>query len=174
MLKMLISVGGSIPSVSLPNQPRRAALGIESCKKPSLLWLLKTPGSTSQQWWLLVPTPDPRTETSLPSLSLPLHEVLLLLLVLRFCPRSITLFSGAILAAALSQPRKAPKNGSSASLTGPAILHLCLAKGIVSFTAVRITVVYKLIQERLILNVKKNNILLEICSLVVTKLYNTV
>lgn len=31
---MLISVGGSIPSVSLPNQPRRAALGIESCKKP--------------------------------------------------------------------------------------------------------------------------------------------
>lgn len=118
---------------------RPAALELESCKNnPSLPWVLKSLSSTSQQWWLLVLSPHPRTEMSLPSLSLSLHEVFLLGRlglfergVLRFCPRSITHFCGVTLAAALSQPRKAPKNGSSTSLTGPAILHLCLAKGIV-------------------------------------------
>lgn len=92
--------------------------GSTAVKKPSLPWLLKTPAPTSRQWWLLVPTPDPRTETSLPSVSLSLHEVFLLGSLglfergaLRFCPRSITHFCGAVLAAALSLPRRLQRTG---------------------------------------------------------------
>lgn len=135
--------------------------GSRAAKKPQLAVAAEDPqfhipavmAAGSYTWF------QDRNEPSLP-LSLP--EVFLLGRfglfergVLRFCPRSITHFCGAVLAAALSQPRKAPKNGSSACLTGPAILHLCLAKGIVWFAAMIITVVYQPIQERLILEMKK-------------------